>query len=216
MSSLARMLSLSEGDGGTTSNVSVLPGSDSPEKTSEPIGSLGSLAEQQLTTPSFRNMRPQDREEWQKATRCPASPKKGELDQVDDMRIHENVFAKLLEDMVNRVLGASIVENRQHHVRDPLLYIGQACSHLIDYQSTLIQPTSLLSSTASVPAAVSLDHAQADRSEVRDNTREVRIELMRLVETVMRNENRVACLLNDGILVYYNSGEEGAIYAARR
>lgn len=111
MSSLARMLSISGGDGGTTS--SVLPGSDSPEKTSEPIGSLGRLAEQQLATPSFRNMRPQDREEWQKAIRCPASPKKGKLDQVDDMRIYENVFAKLLEDMVNRVLGASTVEDRQ-------------------------------------------------------------------------------------------------------
>ena len=199
MSSLARTLSFSEGDGGTTSNVSVLPGSDSPEKTSESIGSLGSLAEQQLTTPSFRNMRPQDREEWQKATRCPASPKKGELDQVNDMRIHENVFAKLLEDMVNRVLGASTVEDRQRHNRDPLLYIDQACSHLID-QSALIQPTSDLLSTASVPAAVSLDHAQADHSEVRDNTREVRIELMQLVETVMRNENRVACLLNGGMI----------------
>ena len=42
----------SEGDGGTPS--SVLPDLVSPERASEPIGSLGSLAEYQLATPSFR------------------------------------------------------------------------------------------------------------------------------------------------------------------
>ena len=35
------------------------------------------------------------------------------------------------------------VEDRQRHIRHPLLYIGQACSPLIDPQSTLFQTTYL-------------------------------------------------------------------------
>jgi hypothetical protein len=58
---LAGMLSLSEGDGGTPS--SVFQGVDNSGKTSEPIGSLGSLTDYQLAAPSFRNVRPQDWEE---------------------------------------------------------------------------------------------------------------------------------------------------------
>jgi hypothetical protein len=85
---LAGMLSLSEGDGGTPS--SVFQGVDSAEKTSEPIGSLGSLANYQLATPSFRYVRPQDWEEWQKATRCPAIPKKRKADQSNIVRISED------------------------------------------------------------------------------------------------------------------------------
>lgn len=55
---LAGMLPPSEGVGGTPS--SVFPTPDSPEKASEPIGSLGSLAEYQLATPSFRRIGRQD------------------------------------------------------------------------------------------------------------------------------------------------------------
>jgi hypothetical protein len=36
------------------------------------------------------------------------------------------------------------VDDRQCHIRHLPLYIGQACSHLIDYRSTLFQPTYLL------------------------------------------------------------------------
>lgn len=143
--SLAEMLSLSEGDGGTPSSV----------------GSLGNLAEYQLATPSSRNIRPQDWEEWQKAMRCPASPKKRKVDQEDDMRIHENVFVQMLEDMMKRVLGAS---------------------------------------AAPVPAAVSLDHAQAIRSEMRDNVRKVKIELMQLVNTVMEKLQAEATSRVDAML----------------
>jgi hypothetical protein len=100
---LADMSSSSEGDGGTLS--SVPQGSDSPEKTSEPIGSL---AQYQLSTPSFRRIRPQDWEEWQKATRCQASPKKRKVDQeTTNMRTHENALVKLLEDTMARMLQAS-------------------------------------------------------------------------------------------------------------
>jgi hypothetical protein len=99
---LAGMLFLSEGDGGTPS--SVLLGFDSPGKTSEPIGSLGSLANYQLTTPSFRNVRSQDWEEWQKATRCPASPKKGKADQADIIRISEDGSVQLVENTMTRIL----------------------------------------------------------------------------------------------------------------
>jgi hypothetical protein len=99
---LAGMLPPSEGDGGTPS--SVLPEFDSPGKTSEPIGSLGSLANYQLATPSFRNVRPQDWEEWQKATRCPASPKKRKADQANIIRISENGLVQLVENSMTRIL----------------------------------------------------------------------------------------------------------------
>jgi hypothetical protein len=99
---LARMLPLKEGDGGTPS--SVLLGYDSPRKTSEPIGSLGSLAEYQLATPGFRNVRPQDWEEWQKATRCPARPKKRKADQANIIRISEDGLVQLVEDTMTRIL----------------------------------------------------------------------------------------------------------------
>ena len=98
---LADMSSSSEGDGGTPS--SVLQGSNSAEKTSEPIGSL---AQYQLSTPSFRRIRPQDWEEWQKTTRCSASPKKRKVDQETDTRTHENALVKLLEDTMARMLQA--------------------------------------------------------------------------------------------------------------
>jgi hypothetical protein len=99
---LAGMLPPSEGDGGTPSSMS--QGVDSPEKTSEPIGSLGSLANYQLATPSFRNVRPQDWEEWQRATRCPASPKKRKVDQANIVRISEDGLVQLVEDTMTRIL----------------------------------------------------------------------------------------------------------------
>jgi hypothetical protein len=99
---LARMLPLKEGDGGTPS--SVLLGYDSPRKTSEPIGSLDSLAEYQLATPGFSNVRPQDWEEWQKATRCPARPKKRKADQANIIRISEDGLVQLVEDTMMRIL----------------------------------------------------------------------------------------------------------------
>jgi hypothetical protein len=99
---LARMLPPSEGDGGIPS--SVLPEFDSPGKTSEPIGSLGSLANYQLATPSFRNVRLQDWEEWQKATRCPASLKKRKVDQANIVRISEDGLVQLVEDTMTRIL----------------------------------------------------------------------------------------------------------------
>jgi hypothetical protein len=99
---LAGMLPLSEGDGGTPS--SVLQEFDSPGKTSEPIGSLGSLASHQLATPSFRNVRAQDWEEWQKATRCPASPKKRKADQANIIRISEDGLVQVVEDTMTKIL----------------------------------------------------------------------------------------------------------------
>jgi hypothetical protein len=99
---LAGMLPPSEGDGGTPS--SVLPGFDSPRKTSEPIGSLRSLANHQLATPSITNVRPQDWEEWQKATRCPASPKRRKADQANIVRISEDGLVQLVENTMTRIL----------------------------------------------------------------------------------------------------------------
>jgi len=99
---LAGMSSSSEGDGGTPS--SVLPGIGSPGETSEPIGSLGSLANYQLATPSFRGVRPQEWEEWQKATRCPASPKKRKLERAEIISISEDGLVQLVEDTMARIL----------------------------------------------------------------------------------------------------------------
>lgn len=99
---LADMSSTSEGDGGTPS--SVLPGIGSPGKTSEPIGSLGSLADYQLATPSFRGVRQQEWEEWQKATRCPASPKKRKIERADVISISKDGLVQLVEDTMTRIL----------------------------------------------------------------------------------------------------------------
>jgi hypothetical protein len=99
--SLAGVLSLSEGDGGTPQ--SVFPEIESPEKTSEPIGSLGSLENYQLATPSFRNVRPQDWKEWQKATRCPASPKKRKADQANIIRISEDGLVRLMGSTTTKI-----------------------------------------------------------------------------------------------------------------
>jgi len=77
------------------------------------------------------------------------------------MRIHENVFVKLLEDTMKRVLEAS---------------------------------------AAPVSTAVSFDHAQAIRSEVRDNIREVKVELMQLVNTVMEKVQAEATSRVDAML----------------
>jgi hypothetical protein len=96
------MLPLNEGDGGTPS--SVLLGFDSPGKTSEPIGSLGSPADYQLATSSFRDVRPQDWEEWQKATRCPASSKKRKVDQTNIIRISGDGLVQLVENTMTRIL----------------------------------------------------------------------------------------------------------------
>lgn len=150
------MSSTSEGDGGTPS--SVLQGSDSPEKTSEPIGSL---AEYQLSTPSFRRIRPQDWEEWQNATRCPASPKKRKVDQETNTRIHENALVKLLEDTMARMLRTS---------------------------------------AAPMPVAASVDHAEAMRSEVRDNIKEMKAEVMQLVNTMMETMQAEADRRADAML----------------
>jgi hypothetical protein len=149
------MLPLSKGDGGTPS--SVLQGSDSLEKTSEPIGSL---AEYQLSTPSFRRIRPQNREEWQVAIECPASPEKRKVDQETYMRIHENALVKSL-DTIARTLRAS---------------------------------------AAPMTAAASLDHAQAIRSEVRDDVREMKVELMQLVNTMMETMQAEADRRADAML----------------
>jgi hypothetical protein len=96
------MLPLNEGDGGTPS--SVLLGFDSSGKTSEPIGSLGSPADYQLATSSFRNVRPQDWEEWQKATRYPASSKKRKVDQTNNIRISGDGLVQLVENTMTRIL----------------------------------------------------------------------------------------------------------------
>lgn len=50
----------------------------------------------------------------------------------------------LISDVAASDIAAGVpVEDRQRHIRHPLLYIGQACSHLIDHQSILFQPTYL-------------------------------------------------------------------------
>jgi hypothetical protein len=99
---LAGMSSTSEGDGGTPSSVLLKIGS--PGKTSEPIGSLGSLAEYQLATPSFRGVRPQEWEEWQKATRYLASLKKRKVERAEITSISEDGLVHLVEDTITRIL----------------------------------------------------------------------------------------------------------------
>jgi hypothetical protein len=42
---------------------------------------------------------------------------------------------------IRGVFRTPLVEDRQRHIRHPLRYIGQACSHLIDHQSTSLEPT---------------------------------------------------------------------------
>jgi hypothetical protein len=120
-----------------------------------------SLAEYQLSTPSFRRIRPQDWEEWQNATRCPASPKKRKVDQETNIRIHENALVKLLEDTMARMLRTS---------------------------------------AAPMPVAASVDHAEAMRSEVRDNIKEMKAEVMQLVNTMMETMQAEADRRADAML----------------
>lgn len=81
-----------------------LSGTESPEKTSEPIGSL---ADYQLSTPSFRRIRPQDWEEWQNVMGHPASPKKRKVDQATNLGSPQETLVKLLEETMTRMLQAS-------------------------------------------------------------------------------------------------------------
>lgn len=57
-----------------------------------------------MATPSFRSVRPQDWEEWQKATRCPASPKKRKADQANTVRVSEDGLVQLVENTMTRIL----------------------------------------------------------------------------------------------------------------
>ena len=92
----------SEGVGGTPSGI--LSGTQSPEKTSEPIGSL---THYQLSTLSFRRIRQQDWEEWQNVMGCPVSPKKRKVDQATNLDTHQETLVRLLEDTMARMLRAS-------------------------------------------------------------------------------------------------------------
>lgn len=96
------MLPLSEGVGGTPSGT--LQETESPEETSEPIGSL---ADYQLSTPSFRRVRLQDWEEWQNVMGCPASPKKRKVDQATNLGTHQETLVRFIEDIMARMLRAS-------------------------------------------------------------------------------------------------------------
>jgi hypothetical protein len=154
---LAGMLPPSEGDGGTPS--SVLPGFDSPGKTSEPIGSLRSLANYQLATPSIRNVRPQDWEEWQKATECPASPKRRKADQANIIRISEDGLVQLVENTMTSISRDFVA----------------------------LKPTiSSRDFVALKPTISSIEESQALRGEVEANISKVRIELTQLVNTTMK------------------------------
>ena len=49
-------------------------------------------------------MSPQEWEEWQKATRCPASPKKRKVEQTDIISIAEDSLVQLVEETMTRIL----------------------------------------------------------------------------------------------------------------
>ena len=53
-------------------------------------------------------MRPQEWEEWQKATRCPASPKKRKVEQTDIISISEDSLVQLVEETMTRILRSFV------------------------------------------------------------------------------------------------------------
>jgi hypothetical protein len=59
----------------------------------------------------------------------------------------DSVCDKVEKKLATVTLPKGSVEDRQRHIRHPLLYIGQACSHLIDHQLTLFQTTCFYQST---------------------------------------------------------------------
>ena len=78
-----------------------VPGSEARGEASEPIGSL---AEYQMFTPSFRRGRPQSREEWQTGTECPASPKKRKADSDAAIRTPDQTLVQVIEHAVAKAL----------------------------------------------------------------------------------------------------------------
>jgi hypothetical protein len=89
----------SEGGGGTPS--SEVPGSGERGEAPQPIGSL---AEYQFLTPSFRHRGTQGWEEWQSATACPASPKKRKVDPATSINISGEGLVRLVEETMARIL----------------------------------------------------------------------------------------------------------------
>jgi hypothetical protein len=92
---LAEMLFPSKGDGGTPS--SKIPGSDSPEMASAPIGNLG---ESHLSTPSFRH---EDRS-WDDQLKCPASPKKRKTDTNSAINVPDEALLQAVEYVVAKAM----------------------------------------------------------------------------------------------------------------
>lgn len=91
------MLPSSKGGGGGPSRD--VPGSEASGDTTEPIGRLAGfqLADFQLATPSFRKGGPQNWEEWQSATACPASPKKRKTDWQKSISVPEDALVQAIE-----------------------------------------------------------------------------------------------------------------------
>jgi hypothetical protein len=78
-----------------------VPGSEARGEASEPIGSL---AEYQMFTPSFRRGRPQSWEEWQTGTECLASLKKRKADSDAALRTPDQTLMQVIEDAVAKAL----------------------------------------------------------------------------------------------------------------
>jgi hypothetical protein len=68
------------------------------------MGHLRAPPPTHTTIDPCRTPQPQDWEEWQKATRCPASPKKRKADQANIIRISEDGLVQLVEDTMTRIL----------------------------------------------------------------------------------------------------------------
>jgi hypothetical protein len=78
-----------------------VPRSGACGEASEPIGSL---AEYQMSTPSFRRGGPRSWEEWQTGTACPTSPKKGKTHSDAAIKVPQETLVQVIEDAVAKAL----------------------------------------------------------------------------------------------------------------
>jgi hypothetical protein len=89
------------GEGSGERPPSNVPGSEARGKASEPVGSL---AEYQMFTPSFRRGGPQSWEEWQTSTVYSTSPKKQKAHSEKVVKIPEETLLQVIEDAVAKAL----------------------------------------------------------------------------------------------------------------
>jgi hypothetical protein len=78
-----------------------VPRSGACGEASEPIGSL---AEYQMSTPSFRRGGPRSWEEWQTGTACPTSPKKRKTHSDEAIKVPQETLVQVIEDAVAKAL----------------------------------------------------------------------------------------------------------------